>query len=768
MKKILLLFVLAGFFANAQHLEKSPIVIGGGPDAVISIQNLNAPVMDVVPTSSVLRIPKEAPAYKLSRSMDYNRVLIGKSQYGLQTNAAVPRRSILYPDGKLSTVFTTASDITPFNSRGSGYNYYNGTSWFGVIEDRIEKFRSGWPNIVVYDDGTKKVEYVVSHYAEASGGSGGYSINVNDGIGSTNWSETSKNKGTGPIWPRVAQSGDFIYIIGAYSDTNVYKNNIRTPMVFSRYNIKTDTWEDDDIVLPGYEEKYFKYGSADNYSIHARDNVVAIVVAQRSSHVAMWKSLDYGDTWERTFIDEFELPVPEFLGDTNYFYYNDGAPHVIIDEDKVCHVFYGATVGFTFDPDEEEGRYWYRGTSHAMLYFNDISEMDSVMKYDTFYKDSTVYRLYVDGNMASSVHFMFDTTYTYAFNTLDSTVSQTPKASMELTLYNDINNPFTAEKMTVWPTYYMITEWDSSTGIPVDSIFVPADSVIFLDSFVVEVIDKIIGTWETFKVYPNMGSIPTAKIEDRNENGYTDISRPTWDSELSADQGGRYGNTALLTMPSAAIDNNGNIYVVYSAPVEDAYSPVGKWDTTQYIGENFRDIYVIYSQDGGQSWSVPQNLTKNTMMEDVFAHIAFDVDDNLHIVYQEDEEPGTDVQNNDPPTINYIFYIAVPVADVLANTIGGDPGLSIDENPFKNASFKNVYPNPFSDEAVLEVNLSNKTDIYLQIIDLMGKNVYSNQFNNLNSGTHFLQINANNLKAGAYILKAQAGNDVFTTKLIVE
>lgn len=265
-----------------------------------------------------------------------------------------------------------------------------------------------------------------------------------------------------------------------------------------------------------------------------------------------------------------------------------------------------------------------------------------------------------------------------------------------------------------------------------------------------------------------MGSIPTAKIEDRNENGYTDISRPTWDSELSADQGGRYGNTALLTMPSAAIDNNGNIYVVYSAPVEDAYSPVGKWDTTQYIGENFRDIYVIYSQDGGQSWSVPQNLTKNTMMEDVFAHIAFDVDDNLHIVYQEDEEPGTDVQNNDPPTINYIFYIAVPVADVLANTIGGDPGLSIDENPFKNASFKNVYPNPFSDEAVLEVNLSNKTDIYLQIIDLMGKNVYSNQFNNLNSGTHFLQINANNLKAGAYILKAQAGNDVFTTKLIVE
>ena len=213
-------------------------------------------------------------------------------------------------------------------------------------------------------------------------------------------------------------------------------------------------------------------------------------------------------------------------------------------------------------------------------------------------------------------------------------------------------------------------------------------------------------------------------------------------------------------MPSAAIDKDGNIYVVYSAPVEEAISPIN--------GENFRDIYVIYSADGGASWSEPQNLTKNILMENVFGHIAFDVDDYLHIVYQEDEEPGTDVQNNDPPTINYMYYIAVPVADVLANSIGGDPGLSIEDNNLSKHRVKGVYPNPFSGEAVVEVNLAKHANLNLTVYDMLGKMVAANQYNNLNAGTHFIKIDGNNLKSGAYILRIQSGDFVYSTKLIVE
>jgi len=202
------------------------------------------------------------------------------------------------------------------------------------------------------------------------------------------------------------------------------------------------------------------------------------------------------------------------------------------------------------------------------------------------------------------------------------------------------------------------------------------------------------------------------------------------------------------------------MYVVYSAPVEEAIAPIN--------GENFRDIYVIYSTDGGNSWSEPQNLTKNTTQEDVFAYIAKDVDDYLHIVYQEDEEPGTDVQNGDPPTINYLFYIKVPVADVLADNIGGDPGVGVEENVSTGNVFGNVYPNPFSDQAVLEVKLVNTPAMQIRIFDLMGKELFSQQVNNLTDGTNYIQIDGSNLTSGAYILKAQAGNNTFATKLIVE
>jgi|GEM_PF-1835006 len=755
MKKYLIVLFLFGFIAQAQELKKEIVK----PQDEISLQiDKSIPFLDAVPAQSIVKKPVEAPDWKLNSSYSkYERTLIGKSQYGLQTNASIARRMVLYGDGKLSVTFTTSPDISPFNTRGSGYNHFNGSSWFGVIENRIETFRSGWPNLTTYNNGTIDVEYIVSHYAEAAGGSGGYSLNVNNGIGSTTWSETSKDKGTGPIWARTAITGDYLHIIGNYSDTNVKKNGVTRPFVYSRYNLKTQQWVDDKITLPNYDNKLFPYGVADNYSIEAQGSNVAIVFSLRIGNTVMWKSKDNGNTWEMIYVEKFQLPKPKFLGDTNFFYYGDGSVHVILDKNNVAHVFQGAQLGFTYDPSVTDGTFRYYPTSNAMLYFNDIGQKDSVMVYDTFHKDTTVYRLWVDNAVVPFIHYMKQQSYWYQFNTLDSTVTQIPKKSMTLKTYNNKNKPFEATTKTIWPTYYFVTKWDTLSGMALDSTLIPPDSVIFLDSFVVEIVDKIVSRYDHFTVYPNKGTIPTAKVLDRNESGTINIEQPTWDPE--ATMGARYGNTALVTMPQAAIDDAGNIYLVYSAPVEEAISPIN--------GENYRDVYVVYSKDGGKTWSNAQNISNNPVMENVFGHVSKKCDNYLHVYYQEDEEPGTEVQNGDHPTINYIFYHKIPLVDILNDELGSGAGLSIKENSENNVVLNGVYPNPVNYESTISFNLKNSSDVSIAIIDILGKKVAEHHFSNLQSGTHELSINASGLKSGTYILNLTTNTETTTTKLIV-
>ena len=755
MRKILFLLVFAGFTSYAQELVKE--IVKPADNFSVPVEP-NKMVLDQVPSKSIVAKPLEAPDWKLNSANNrYPRTLVGKSQYGLQTNSAIARRVILYDDGKVSLTFTTSPDINPWNTRGSGYNHFNGNSWFGVIENRIETFRSGWPNLTFYNDGTNKVEQIVSHYAEAGGGSGGYSINTNTGIGSTTWTEFSKDKGSGPIWARTAQSGDYLYIIGNYSDSNVIKNGIKQPFVYSRYNLKTQTWVDDKVLLPGYDNTIFKYGTADNYSIDAKGNKVRIALSQRIGHTLLWESEDYGSTWKLIFVEKFELPKPKFLGDTNYFWYSDGSVHVIIDNSNVTHVFRGVTLGFTYDPSVTDGSFRYYPTSNGIYYWNDISTPDSALVYDTFYKDTIVYRLWVDGKVANQIHFMFKPSYWQKFNTADSTVSMIPKPSIALTLYNNKNKPFQATNLTVWPTYYNITKWDTLTGNALDSVLVPPDSVIMLDSFVVEIIDKITSHYEHFLTYPNQGRIPTAAVLDRNENGRIDIEEPTWNTTIAS--GGRYGSTGLTTMPNAAIDDNGNLFLIYSSPVEEAISPVN--------GENYRDIYVTYTKDGGKTWGPAQNISDNPVMENVFGHCAKKADNYLHFYYQEDEEPGTEVQNGDPPTINYIFYLKIPVQDILNDVIGPGAGVSIKEDNRKEISLNGIYPNPVTYESVISFNIPNTSDVRVTIFDILGKKVTENQYRNLKAGQHELPVDASGLKPGTYIITLTSGNESLTSKLIV-
>lgn len=118
---------------------------------------------------------------------------------------------------------------------------------------------------------------------------------------------------------------------------------------------------------------------------------------------------------------------------------------------------------------------------------------------------------------------------------------------------------------------------------------------------------------------------------------------------------------SLASMPFATADDNGKLYLTYSAVVEDKTN----------FSQHYRHVYMMTSDDGGCTWTEPHDVTgSDDFAECVFASLANSVgsDDIVHFIYQEDDEPGLAVRGDeDPYTNNKIVHVAVD-ADTLSAT----------------------------------------------------------------------------------------------------
>lgn len=113
--------------------------------------------------------------------------------------------------------------------------------------------------------------------------------------------------------------------------------------------------------------------------------------------------------------------------------------------------------------------------------------------------------------------------------------------------------------------------------------------------------------------------------------------------------------TSLSSHPSAGIAANGNMYVAYMALMENLDQSV----------QNYRHINVICSTDGGCSWSEPIDIQDGQFFsEGAFASVADLVDNDIHLIYQRDDEPGLSVRGDeDPYRLHDMVYVSMPVSD---------------------------------------------------------------------------------------------------------
>lgn len=644
-------------------LMLSPILIfAQGPVKKIEVQGAN---QYAVPVSSVKAVdqatlPEAKPnssSSKNKKAKNYNFVTLGETYYDLQTNSSPGRRIVLHDDGSISAVWTASPDDgTGFPNRGSGYNFNDGTTWLDSRSNKVESAgRTGWPSIMVLDDGS---EAILAHESNT----GGFVLSKNGTKGSANFTssiaildDVSTNDNRVPIWNRSAASNGKIHIVSNYwfSEDNgvprVTRNGVQSPTTYSRWNISGDTAEVEHILLPGYDSTVYASGGGDTYAIDVRDSIVAILIGGLGDPISLWKSTDDGVNWTYTDVDRLpykgERAAAELLLSGDTMYTNDGALDVMIDANGDVHAFWGlgrvlgvvnvddaTDTAFSFFPGQSQIRHWKEGDTESKIAGSPI-DMDD------------------DG------------------------------------------------ELTITPETY--------SGLDV--------------------------------------------------NG--NVTAPL----LSA---ARTGATSLVTMPSASMDADGNLFVVYSAPVETAL---------HYLNANFRDIHVSYSTDGGATWSSPQNITQERTEECNFPNVAKMSNDFLHLIWQQDDTPGTSLQNNSPASGTHptdlcrIHYAAVPVTDILNNVIGQNTLNAKEVN--KNAEVFIVHqnrPNPFYGSTEVLIYLRSGSEVKLTVSDILGNVVKEGDFGTLGAGNHTITIDGNDFTSGMYFYTLTTGDHSVTRKMQVK
>ena len=246
-----------------------------------------------------------------------------------------------------------------------------------------------------------------------------------------------------------------------------------------------------------------------------------------------------------------------------------------------------------------------------------------------------------------------------------------------------------------------------------------------------------------------------AQMPDVDGDGGVSVPQSNYTGD--ATETARYSNNTLACFPDAAIDEDGNIYLIYSAPNETSPSPDGPL---------FRDVFVTFTLDNGATWTTPQNIIEGTETEDVFAHIAHTVDDKLHIMWQRDEYPGTVVINEHTPEVSEIMYAGIDKSIVLNEELTYDR-TSISNSPVLNASY-GVYPNPTSGESFIRLTLNQTSDVRVRLHNLTGQELSSKNVGTIEEGKHHIALPTQNLSNGVYIYSIEIDGISHSGRVIVE
>jgi hypothetical protein len=172
------------------------------------------------------------------------------------------------------------------------------------------------------------------------------------------------------------------------------------------------------------------------------------------------------------------------------------------------------------------------------------------------------------------------------------------------------------------------------------------------------------------------------------------------------------------------------------------------------------------------AWTYPYDIVPSTadggngeLQECVFACTGRLVDDSCaYVLYQRDEYPGhglaadgtCDQVNNDGKS-----------SDIVFTRVARAP-VGIEANNKNDMFVTQNYPNPAGNVTYYNINLRKSANVQINVTDLIGQVVYSEDAGTLPSGLHTKQFNTANWNPGIYTYTVIAGGQKSTRKMIVQ
>jgi Secretion system C-terminal sorting domain len=232
--------------------------------------------------------------------------------------------------------------------------------------------------------------------------------------------------------------------------------------------------------------------------------------------------------------------------------------------------------------------------------------------------------------------------------------------------------------------------------------------------------------------------------------GYNFVTRMTYVNNRISAIG--YGNASGIKWETFQTDTSGTL--LWSAPYTVPVNPTASDEYPHYVlakptGEvivtgvgsptpdpfnpSFNQMPIVqYSNTGVQNWVSTPNIYAGTGLATMFAS-----DGSLYAIGSRNM---------------YVFhYNNVPVAI--------DNNLQI-ENSVK------IFPNPFSASTILEFNLSETKKVSIAIHDVVGREIKSIPFKNLQQGKNKIKIDLSELNSGIYFCKIKSNENQQALKLI--
>lgn len=219
-------------------------------------------------------------------------------------------------------------------------------------------------------------------------------------------------------------------------------------------------------------------------------------------------------------------------------------------------------------------------------------------------------------------------------------------------------------------------------------------------------------------------------------------------------------NANIVGHPSIGFSSDGSaIYVAFSA---------AQTDTNTYgldIGNNYNDIYVTRSLDGGNTWSTPRNVTNTPNVDEMYPTLErFNNGPNdVWVAYQSDELPGSFTFTGS----GFAYQTITRPNEVLKHfTNVGITNVS-SEVP-SSFSLKQNFPNPFNPTTNIKFDMIKGANVTLKVFDVAGKEIatlVNNEF--VGVGTKQVTFDASKLSSGIYFYTLTAGDFKETKKMML-